>query len=446
MQIISLHLSNYAVQNKMKKVLIITYYWPPAGGAGVQRALKFVKYLPQFGWQPIVLSVENPDSPTEDRSLLEDIPKECKVYKTKSLEPFEIYKKVTGKKSGEKIPGDVLLKSNNDSFKDKLAKWVRLNLFIPDAKIGWKRYAVKKGLEIIKNENINLIFTTSPPQTTALIGRKLSKLTGIKWVADFRDPWMEIVYYQNLNRSKITKAIDASLEKKVMNDADAIITISEDMADLIKGKAKNQNVVIIPNGFDETDFESVELTKNDKFTIAYTGAMSKDRIPYPFISALKKLIYDDGIKNVQMKFAGRFCPEFHELIKKENLSEFFIMQNFVPHLESTKILKSADALLLVIDNVPNNKGFLTGKLFEYMGCRKPIFAIGPVDGDANTIIRESDCGTMIDYADNEGAYRALKMMFDNWERDISHFKFDVGQFSRENLTKKLTEIFKETTV
>ena len=427
----------------MKKALVITYYWPPAGGAGVQRALKFVKYLPQFGWEPIVLTVENPDSPTEDLSLLEDIPQGCKVYKTKSLEPFEIYKKFTGKKSDEKIPGDILLKNDDVSFKDKLAKWIRVNLFIPDAKIGWKKYAVKKGLDIIRDEKIDLIFTTSPPQTVALIGRKLAKLTGVKWVADFRDPWMEIVYYQNLNRSKITKAIDASLERKVMNDADTIVTISKDMADLIKGKAKNQKVVVIPNGFDETDFASVEFGRNDKFTIAYTGAMSKDRVPYPFISALKKLIYDDGIKNIQMKFAGKFCPEFHELIEKENLSEFFDIQNFVPHKESTRILQSSDALLLVIDNVPDNKGFLTGKLFEYMGCKKPIFAIGPVDGDANKVIKEADCGTMVDYNDNEEAYKLLKVMYNNWLNNSSNFTFNVEQFSRKNLTKKLTEIFEE---
>ena len=132
------------------------------------------------------------------------------------------------------------------------------------------------------------------------------------------------------------------------------------------------------------------MTKNDRFTISYTGSMSKDRVPYPFINALKRLIYSDGIINIQMKFAGRFCPEFYNLIEKENLSKYFIIQSFIPHNESTKILQSADVLLLVIDNVPNNKGFLTGKLFEYMGCRKPIFAIGPVDGDANVIIKETD--------------------------------------------------------
>jgi len=429
----------------MKKVLIITYYWPPAGGAGVQRALKFAKYLPEFGWEPVILTVENPDSPVDDTSLLNDIPKGTKVYKTKSLEPFELYKKFTGKKSDSKIPNDILLNKKNLSLKVRLAQWIRLNLFIPDAKIGWKKYAVKKGLEIIKTENIDLIFTTSPPQTVALIGKKLSKLSGVKWIADFRDPWMEIVYYQNVNRSKLTKAVDSSLEKNVMNDADTVITISHDMADFIKGKAKNQNVVVIPNGFDDTDFESIELTKNIKFTISYTGSMSKDRVPYPFISALKRLIYSYGIKNIQMKFAGRFCQEFYELIKKEKLSEYFIIQNFVPHKESTKILQSADALLLVIDNVPSNKGFLTGKLLEYMGCRIPIFAIGPTDGDANAIIKETDCGTMVNYNEDGEAYRSLKMMYDNWENDRSNYKFDVEKFSRRNLTKELIKTFKETT-
>ncbi len=427
----------------MKKVLIISYYWPPAGGPGVQRILKFVKYLPQFGWEPVVLTVEKPDSPTEDLSLLNDIPKGCKIYKTKSLEPFDIYKKFTGKKSDEKIPGDVLLQSSDDSFKDKIAKWVRINLFIPDAKIGWKKYAVKQGLEIIKKENIDLIFTTSPPQTVALIGRKLAKLTGVKWIADFRDPWMEIVYYQKLSRSKITKAIDASLERKVMNDADTIVTISEDMARLLKGKSKEQNVVVIPNGFDETDFDSVEFGKNDKFTIAYTGTMSNDRMPYPFIYAVKKMIYDDDIKNIQMNFAGKFCNEFHKLIEEENLQKYFYMQNFVPHKESTKILQSSDTLLLVIDNVPDNRGFLTGKLFEYMGCKKPIFAIGPTDGDANLIIKEADCGIMVDYNDNDEAYKSLKMMYDNWLNNITNFKFNVENYSRKNLTKKLTKTFEE---
>jgi len=427
----------------MKKVLIITYYWPPAGGAGVQRALKFTKYLPQFGWEPVVLTVENPDSPVDDISLLKDVPEGTKIYKTKSLEPFELYKKFTGKKSDSKIPNDILLSKSSLSLKEKIAQWARLNLFIPDAKIGWKRYAVKKGLEIIKVENIDLIFTTSPPQTAALIGRKLSQLTGIKWIADFRDPWMEIVYYQNLIRTNITRTIDSSLEKKVMNDADTIITISKNMADLIRSKANNQNVVVIPNGFDESDFESTELIKNDKFTISYTGTMSKDRVPYPLFFALKKLIYNDAINNIQMNFAGKFCHEFSEEILNNDLAEFVVMHNFVPHQDSTQILQSSDALLLVIDNVPNNKGFLTGKLFEYLGCRKPIFAVGPLDGDAHNIIKEADSGVMIKYDDSEGAYELLKTMYNNWKNDNSIYKFDVENYTRKKLTKKLANSFEE---
>jgi glycosyltransferase involved in cell wall biosynthesis len=426
----------------MKKVLIITYYWPPAGGPGVQRALKFVKYLPQFGWEPIVLTVENPDSPVDDKSLLDNIPKETKIYKTKALEPFELYKKFTGKKSDSKIPNDVLL-SKESSLKDEIAKWVRLNLFIPDAKIGWKHYAIKKGLEIIKNENIDLIFTTSPPQTVALIGKALAKQTNIKWVADFRDPWLEIVYYQTIKRNSISVKIDSSLERKVLTKADGIVTISNDMIRLFESKVDAQNYHLIPNGFDEADFENIEENKNEKFTIAYTGTISKDRVPYMLFAALKKLIEKDGIKNIRLNFAGRYCPEFTSAIETNNLSSIAEISGFVSHNESTKILQNADALLLVVDDVPNNKGFLTGKLFEYMGTKRPIFAIGPVNGDANKLIVDSNSGVMVDYNDEEGAYKLLQQIYNEWKENNSKYTYNVEQFSRKNLTKKLAEVFEE---
>jgi len=428
----------------MKKALIITYYWPPAGGPGVQRALKFVKYLPQFGWEPVVLTVQNPDSPNEDVSLLNDIPDGIKVYKTKSLEPFELYKKFTGKKSDSKIPNDIILNKKNVSFKDKIAQWVRLNIFIPDAKIGWKHFAVKKGIEIIKKENIDIIFTTSPPQTVSLIGKKLSKQTGVKWVADFRDPWMEIVYYQNVKRSWLTTKIDYMLEKKVFTSANAIVTISNDMIRMFKEKASNQKFYLIPNGFDNTDFTQNIDNKNENFTIAYTGSISKDRVPHVLFSALNKLIKVDGITNLRFNFAGKYCPEFEEEIKKYNLESISDLRGFVPHKESTQILQNADVLLLVVDNVKNNKGFLTGKLFEYMGTKKPTFAIGPVDGDAHSFLKESNSGAMVGYTDDDGAYKLLKEMYNNWKEGNNIYTFDVQQFSRQNLTKKLAEVFAET--
>ena len=426
----------------MKKVLIVTYYWPPAGGPGVQRILKFVKYLPEFGWKPFVLTVKNPDAPVYDESLSGDVPREAKVFKTKSAEPFALYKKFTGKKPTDTIPNDVLINKENVTFREKLARFVRANFFIPDAKVGWIPFAVKKGKEIIEKEGIDLIFTSSPPPTVAIIGKKLARATKVKWVADFRDPWLEIVYYQNLKRNRLTVAIDAALEKSTLSATDAMVTISDDIANLLENKANGKKCFVIPNGYDETDFVNVEDEKNEKFTIAYTGSISKDRVPYALFAALSRF-KKEGIEDVKLKFAGRFAPEFHEEIERHGLENYFELMRFVPHNESTKILLHADALLLVIDKVPNNKGFLTGKMFEYLGCKKPIYAIGPVDGDANKILQETDSGKMIDYEDEEGAYTLLKEYYENWKKNTIPFRFDSSKYSRKEITRKLSEIFGE---
>lgn len=427
----------------MKKVLIITYYWPPAGGAGVQRVLKFAKYLPQFGWQPIILTVENPDCPVIDETLLNDIPEACKIYKTKSLEPFEFYKKISGKKKGEKIPSDILMNDKNLSLIQKFSKWVRVNLFIPDAKIGWKYYAVKEGLEIIKNEKIDLIFSTSPPQTPALIAKTLAQKTKLKWIADFRDPWMEIVHYQNLQRNSLTKFIDSRLEKSVLENATSLITISDDIINLFHSKVENKKINLIPNGFDETDFKETEFAENKIFTIAYTGVLTKSRVPITFLKSLNKLIFEDKVQNIKLVFAGKTCPEFDEEIEKNKLRNYYEQRGFLPHHESTNILQTADTLLLIIDDVPNNKGFLTGKIFEYLGTKKPIFAIGPTDGNANDILNETNSGKMVDYNDEESTYSLLKEMYNNWLNKSFNFTYKVDQYSRKGLTKKLAEIFNE---
>ncbi len=422
----------------MKKVLIITYYWPPAGGAGVQRVLKFAKYLPLFDWQPVILTVPNPDAPVEDPTLENDIPDICKVYNVKGFEPFSLYKKFTGKKSDEKIPADVLVKKSG-SVKEKISKFIRANFFIPDAKIGWLKSAVREGEKIINNEKIDLIFASAPPATAALIGAKLSERTGKKFIADFRDPWLEIVYNQKLNRSSLTKLIDSKLEIKTLKKADKIVTVSDDIAGLLESKVPGKNVSVIPNGFDENDFHDAPYPANDNFTMAYTGSMSVDRIPYPLMHALRQF-KNEGIKNIKMNFAGRFAPEFYSLMKELGVEEFFQIRGFVPHRESTEILQSADALLLVIDNVPNNKGFLTGKIFEYLGTRKPVYAIGPVDGDAHTILIETESGKMVNYSDKTGAYELLKEFYENWKKGENRFKFKVEKYSRKTNAEELAKL------
>ncbi|MCK4715587.1 MAG: glycosyltransferase, partial [Candidatus Marinimicrobia bacterium] len=222
----------------MKKVLIITYYWPPAGGPGVQRVLKFAKYLPEFGWQPIILTVKNGEYPAIDNSLQKEIPANCKVYNTFSIEPNFVYKKFTGMGSDEKIPTAVLA-AENTNWKKRLANWIRLNLFIPDAKIGWIPFAVRKGKKIIKAEKPDIIFSSSPPPTVHLIARKLAKWSGIKWVADFRDPWTDIYHYNDVKRSAWSLNRDKDKEKEIVTSADEIITVSQNVAELLNEKIPN---------------------------------------------------------------------------------------------------------------------------------------------------------------------------------------------------------------
>ncbi len=427
----------------MKNVLIITYYWPPAGGAGVQRVLKFAKYLPEFGFRPIILTVPKPDSPVDDETLQKDIPPEAKVYKISGFEPFSLYKKFTGKKIDEKIPADILQKSSK-SIKEKLASWIRFNVFIPDAKIGWYFSAVKYGLKIIQKEQIDIIFSSGPPHTTALIAKKLAKITRKKWVVDFRDPWLEIVYYQHVKRNRITLAIDKHLEKSVLKQADFVTTVSEDIKSLLLEKGAKV-VKVIENGFDESDFvlsTSNENHKNEYFTIAYTGGMSVDRIPFTLLKILPRFV-DEISPQIRFVFAGKFCSEFLDELNRLKISYLFEIQNFVTHQESIKILKNSDALLLVINNVQNNLGIVTGKMYEYLAAKKPILAIAPPNGDANKILTETNSGKSIDYLGEEGTFNLLSEFYSNWKEGKNPFTFDSNYHSRKNKTAELSQIFME---
>ncbi len=424
----------------MKKVLIITYYWPPAGGPGVQRVLKFAKYLPEFGWQPIILTVENGEYPAYDESLSKDIPPICKVYRTRSIEPFKLYKKFTGMAENETIPVATLTEEKKN-WKKKLAHWIRLNLFIPDAKIGWIPFAVKEGKKIIIKEKPDLIFSSSPPPTVHLIARKLAKWSKLKWVADFRDPWMEIAHLQKSKRCILTESIDSKLEKKVLHDSSKITIISENLKQLISKKTNPHKVSVIQNGFDKADFQNMGIVPSEKFTISYIGNLSKQRIPYSLLYALRKLRLHDPEFDFEFKIVGKICSEFEKEIDKNDLTHFTTISEYKPHDEALKILANSNILLLVINDIPNNLGFVTGKLFEYLACKKPIFAIGPVDGDAAKILRDTDSGVMIDYANFEGAYNLLVTYYINYRTGVNQFIFDSSKFNRKAITRKLIDLF-----
>jgi glycosyltransferase involved in cell wall biosynthesis len=419
----------------MKKVLIITYYWPPAGGPGVQRVLKFVKYLPQFGWDPVILTVEKGNFPSIDNSLVKEIPEGVKVYKTKAFEPFELYKSLTGKKSQDNIPTFELSKNPNESFIERLSKWMRANVFVPDAKIGWVKYIVKEGQKIIEKEKPDLIFSSSPPHSLQLGAMKLSENTGLKWVADFRDPWSDAFWQKDINRINKAKEKDANFEQEVLSKANHITTVSKTISEQFNDKAWNEYTVI-PNGYDESDFKDTKK-ENDKFIISYTGTLGKSQQLGRFVNAMKG--FEDTIcSQIELNFYGTIHPTV--LNSLSGLKNVNVLKD-VPHSQVVDIMLNSNILLLVIPNTENNKGILTGKIFEYMATKNFILGIGPTDGDAAKILSQTKCGEMFGYTDELS--NIIKTQFDYWKTNVKYEvnEVELKKYTRKNLTSRLVKVF-----
>jgi glycosyltransferase involved in cell wall biosynthesis len=419
---------------------VITYYWPPAGGSGVQRWLKFVKYLVEFGYEVHVVTV-HPDKasyPLKDESLLHDVPKQVKVYYTDTKEPFAFYSKITGKKE---IPHSGFANESRPSKLQKLARFIRGNLFIPDARIGWSRYAFKKAAEIIRQNHIKEVIISSPPHSSQLIGLQLKKQFNIRWIADMRDPWTDIYYYKEMLHTKRAKQKDKALEKQVLETADEIVTVSPYIKRLFLLKSpliKENKIHVIPNGYDEQDFQQIPQRDTQEFTLAYTGALSQTYIHEPVLSALRQFLES---YNARMQLAGKISADFLNFFDRKQYEYW----GYVRHDQSIKLLMNADVLLLIIPQTENNEGILTGKLFEYLAAHKPILAIGPKQGDAAAIINECESGKVFDYHEKEEILSYLQELYEqkNKQGFLTAGNDNVEKYSRKNLTKALTKILHE---
>jgi len=420
----------------MKKVLIITYYWPPAGGPGVQRVLKFAKYLPAFGWQPIILTVKNGEYPAHDETLVNNIPKECKVFTTRTFEPFNLYRKFTNRCKYEKIPTYVLNSAQKDNFRDRIAKWIRANLFIPDARIGWIPYAVKEGLKIIKNEKVDIIFSSSPPHSVQIIANKLAKKTSLKWITDFRDPWQDAFWQKDIVRKNFAKNKDKKIEGKILKSSNCIIGVSNSIIKLFGNRVKN-NYFTIPNGFDETDFVSCKKVKSNKFRITYTGNLGKDQSLHNFFSAISKLD-ERTIKLIEINFFGNLHQSILDNIKKFQLTDIIKINPYTTHEKSIEVIINSDMLLLCIPNVPNNDGIVTGKLFEYLATNNFILGIGPKTGDASKILEKTNCGKMFDF--DENLENIILLQFEKWKnnKQIKVNESEILKYTRKKINKKIS--------
>ena len=415
----------------MKKILIITYYWPPAGGPGVQRWLKFAKYLPEFGWEPIILTVdENHASyPQKDSSLLDEV-SGVEVHKTKSFEILNLYSSLNKEKQ---IPYGGFSNEGNPSFLKKVSRFIRGNFFIPDPRKGWNKFAYERAVELIKEKNIDTVVTTSPPHSTQLIGLKLKQNLKINWIADLRDPWTDIFYYDKFYPTKLARKIDINLEEKVIRNCDKLITVSESIKNIYSeryGVADKTHV--LTNGFDDVDFEdniNIDYTNE----IVYTGTVSND---YPLDQVV-------GLaKNTEVfifKFIGKVPDDFKSRIEEENLEDRFKFVSTIPHEEVVKEMASAGILLLLIPDVDKNEGIVTGKIFEYLMAKRPILAIGPEDGDVAGILTKTNAGKIVGYINIDNSlFKSYEELFE--KRKLNVESKNIEQYSRKNITVELSVI------
>lgn len=417
-----------------KKVLIITYYWPPAGGPGVQRVLKFAKYLPQFGWEPIILTIAKGDYHASDSSLLDDVPNSTKVYKVQYFSILDFYKKLKGK--NKKINSFELTKKGG-GLGFKALKWIRANLFIPDARKGWNRPAIKAGLKIIRDEKPEIIFISSPPHSLQLIGFELAKKTGLKWVADFRDPWTDAFWDKELPRLRIMQKVNHSLEQRIISSADSLIAVGIGVINLLKKKLDVQFNLIL-NGFDETDFNLIKKS-SEKFRITYVGSIASVQNPVNFFKNIHNLPIH--IKTaLEINFYGSFDQEVIKSSKEFGSNVIF--NSYIPHNEAIDKMTNSEILLLLIPK--NSKGILTGKLFEYLATHNFILGIAPKDNEVDPILKKCNCGVTYTYSDN--LTTVLIEQFDRWNenRQITVNVNQIQQYSRKNLSRQLAKILENT--
>lgn len=420
-----------------KKVLIITYYWPPSGGAGVQRWLKFVKYLRGFGYEPVVYTVDNPRYAIEDTSLEAEIPEGIKVYRKSILEPNS--SGLVSKKRQRISAGFV---DDKPSFMARMMLYVRANYFIPDARMLWIKPSARYLRQVVQSEGIDLIVSSGPPHSMHMIAKILKEKTGIPWVADFRDPWTKIDYFDRLPLSSRALKKHQKLERSVLQQANQIIVIGQSMKEDFQEFA--EKVHVITNGFDEEVDANVKGQKlSTRFTIAHIGSMNVDRNPEVLWKALSEICLENQqfSEDLLVQLIGNIASEIDQSLEVAGIHQIERIA-YLPHKEVIQFQESAQVLLLAVNRVKNAKGILTGKIFEYMNAHRPILAIGPPDGDLAEILRKTNTGSIVDFDDVQGMKKQLLQFYDQYRSgQLVVNSNGIEKYHRRELTRELAAVF-----
>ncbi|ACU07171.1 TPR/glycosyl transferase domain protein [Flavobacteriaceae bacterium 3519-10] len=421
-----------------KKILIITYYWPPAGGPGVQRWLKFVKYLPEFGWKPTIFIPENPNYPIVDETLKSEVADDLEIIRNRIWEPYQIAE-FFGKEN-KKFKAGQFDVGTNQSWKSKLSVWVRGNFFIPDARVFWVKPSARLLKAYLKENHFDAIVTTGPPHSVHLIGLKLKKeFPDLKWIADFRDPWTEISYYKHLKLTKSADLKHRTLEQQVFKTAD--ITLATSFSDSENFAEKGANAVCITNGFDEV--ESVTYEKSTKFTLSYVGVLEQLRNPDILWEVLNGILFENPAfsDDFEFKCVGRIDDKILRKINSSPLKNSLRNLGYLSHAEANREMRNSD--LLLITNFPDeaSKGIIPGKIFEYLATGNQILSFGPKDSDVKIILAETNAGQHFTYDDAAALKVFILQQYENWKSgNLQQETRNIDRFSRKYLTGKLTEI------
>ncbi len=434
----------------MKRVLVISYYWPPTGGSGVQRWVKFAKYLPEEGWQPVIYTPENPEQLAVDTTLEAEIPAETEIVKTRIFEPYSLYRKFLRSSGHSKEAVEVNpVNAQNKSFAQKAAMWVRGNFFRPDPRCLWIRPSVKFLKKYLSEHPVDLIVSTGPPQSMHIIGMKLARETGLPWIADFRDPWTKIFYFKHLSMTSATEKWHQRMEKKVLDEAVRVVAVSPLVQQEFQAMTRTP-VELITNGFDECDFEgacSEAAGGPDRdFTITHTGLFAADGNPTVLWDVLaEKCAADVSFRKLlKIKLVGKTDTRILDSIEASGLRESLLDMGYQPHNKAIEEQRNASLLILPLRKEPEYKAVLPGKLFEYLASWRPVLGIGQTDGAMSMILNQTKTGVVLDWNDRASLAKFIDLC---WERHLKGTltveDADLSRFTRRNLTRQMAQLFEE---
>lgn len=424
----------------MKKVLIITYYWPPAGGPGVQRWVKFVKYLRDFGIEPIIYTPENPTYPILDPHIAADIPEDLTLLKTKIFEPYALAS-LFSKEKTQKISAGII-PTKKPSLLDKLLLWIRGNLFIPDARVLWVRPSVKYLSEYLTEHPIDTIITTAPPHSLHLIGLRLKeKFPSLRWIADFRDPWTTIGYHSQLRLTKRSARKHLVMERTVLQTADTLIVTSPSTQREFQAKT-SRPIEVITNGYDD-DFPTQTPSLSPYFLLSHIGSLLSERNPEPLWQVLSEMTKEqpDFRRDLRLCLAGKVSDEVLTSLQKWQLTGYLDLKGYISHTEAIALQRQSQLLLLLEINHPKTEGIIPGKLFEYMASQRPILALGYKQWDVKDIIAQTQTGITLSLTDTQAIREALTHYYTLYKSQQLHtHPTSLEAYHRKNLTKRLSEV------